>query len=49
MSIYLEFPAIEDYPIYTPLDHIPVVIPEGIVNAFQNCLPETGVLNREED
>ena len=41
MSIYLEFPAIEDYPIYIPVEQITPKIPEWIVSAFQNCLPES--------
>jgi len=48
MSIYLEFPAIEDYPIYIPLEHITTIIPEWIVNAVQNCLTEPDLLNTEE-
>ncbi|WP_165500468.1 hypothetical protein [Pedobacter psychroterrae] len=48
MSIYLEFPAIEDYPVYIPLEHIVTIIPEWIVSSFQSCSPESGLLSTEE-
>lgn len=48
MSIYLEFPAIEDYPIYIPLEHIITVIPEWLVNAVQSCSSESGLLSTDE-
>ncbi|WP_316809753.1 hypothetical protein [Pedobacter heparinus] len=48
MSIYLEFPAIEDYPVYIPLEQITVLIPEWVVNAVQNCLPDPEVFNTNE-
>ena len=41
MSIYLEFPAIEDYPVYIPLEHITDIIPEWLVNVVQSCLPDS--------
>jgi hypothetical protein len=41
MSIYLEFPAIEDYPVYIPLEHITAVIPDWLANLVQTSAPET--------
>jgi hypothetical protein len=47
MSIYLEFPAIEDYPVYTRLEQFTVIIPEWLVSAVQSCLPDTDALNTD--
>ncbi|MDR6785496.1 hypothetical protein ABIE26_004206 [Pedobacter africanus] len=42
MSIYLEFPAIEDYPVYIPLEHITAIIPDWLAKLVQSSVPETG-------
>lgn len=49
MSIYLEFPAIEDYPVYNPLEQIAVIMPEWLVNTVQSCLPDLNALNAKEE
>jgi hypothetical protein len=49
MSIYLEFPAIEDYPVYNPLEHIAVIIPEWLVNTVQSYLPDSAALSNKEE
>lgn len=48
MSIYLEFPAIEDYPVYNPLEQIAVIIPNWLVNTVQSCLPDSDALDINE-
>lgn len=40
MSIYLEFPAIADYPVYTPLNQLSAIVPDWLVNAVKSCIPE---------
>lgn len=40
MSIYLEFPAIADYPVYTPLNQLSAIVPDWLVNAVKSCMPE---------
>ena len=40
MSIYLEFPAIADYPVYTPLNELSDIVPDWLVNAVRSCMPE---------
>lgn len=40
MSIYLEFPAIADYPVYTPLNQLTAIVPDWIVNAVKSCMPD---------
>lgn len=40
MSIYLEFPAIADYPVYTPLNQFTAIVPGWIVNAVKSCMSD---------
>ncbi|MNL09549.1 hypothetical protein D3C87_1303150 [compost metagenome] len=49
MSIYLEFPAIEDYPLYVPLENITASIPEWVTNALHSCLPDSELLKNENN
>jgi hypothetical protein len=49
MSIYLEFPAIEDYPVYHPLEQITVLIPEWLGKSIQLCFSGTDAESNEED
>jgi hypothetical protein len=47
MSIYLEFPAIADYPVYTPLNELSTIVPDWLVNAVRSCMPEPSTENTE--
>lgn len=47
MSIYLEFPAIADYPVYTPLNELSTIVPDWLVNAVRSCMPEPSAENPE--
>jgi len=46
MSIYLEFPAIADYPVYKPLNQLSAIVPDWLVNVVKRSMqePTTGTL-----
>jgi hypothetical protein len=36
MSVYLEFPSIEDYPVFVPAEQLPAILPDWI-KSFMVC------------